>query len=72
MKFGKDDKAFADDPIERLNHALTYLCADPSELEVFYGDFVGRLEWGKAVDFNQARAAFNRLARQLLNNPSFG
>lgn len=66
-QFGSKDRDFAENPIQRLSHALRYLYTDPSKLEVFYEDFVNDLVWDQPVDFNEAREAFHGLACRLLN-----
>ena len=67
-QFGEKDKAFAENPTQRLNCALKYLQTDSSEFEALYGEFVNDLVWGQAVDFNEAREAFCALACQLLKS----
>ena len=62
------DKKFAKNPIQILNQSLNYLSDLSSNFEEFYEDFVNQLVWGQAVDFIQAREAFNEVVCQLLNN----
>ena len=62
------DKKFAKNPMQILNQSLNYLSDLSSNFEEFYEDFVNQLVWGQAVDFIQAREAFNEVVCQLLNN----
>ena len=62
------DKEFAKNAIQILNNSLNYLSDPLSDFEELYEDFVNDLVWGQAVEFIEAREAFNELACQLLNN----